>query len=91
MKMRRKMQKLKGFSLAIVGLFFALNSGFGQEDKLIDGIVAQVGNEEILFSDIEAQVLQLRQAGQLITDTTRCLILEELLMQSFIVTSSGAG
>ncbi|RFC54333.1 peptidylprolyl isomerase [Brumimicrobium aurantiacum] len=55
------------------------------DEKVIDKIVGQVGNNPILLSDIQAQLLQLKSEGQEVNDQTRCFILEELLYQNMLL------
>lgn len=55
------------------------------DEKVIDKIVGQVGNNPILLSDIQAQLLQLKSEGQEVNDQTRCSILEELLYQNMLL------
>ena len=56
-----------------------------QEKKVIDEVIAIIGNEIILQSDIEAQKLQARQQGIAITKSTTCLIIEQLLMEKLML------
>jgi len=51
----------------------------------IDGIVAQIGDNIILKSDIETQIVQAQQAKIEITDDFHCRILEELMVQHLLV------
>ncbi|MCX6235900.1 MAG: peptidylprolyl isomerase [Bacteroidetes bacterium] len=54
--------------------------------KLIDEIVAVVGNNVILYSDIETQILQYRMQGKITPGSaTRCQILESLLYQKLLL------
>ncbi len=52
---------------------------------IIDKVIAVVGSEIILYSDIEAQYLQLLQQGYDTDEDLRCTILEELLYQKLLV------
>ncbi len=68
--------------------FFLLSSlfTFGQEPgKVVDKIAAQVGDNIILLSDIQAQKLQAIQAGLEVTKEMDCRILEELMFQELLV------
>ncbi len=56
---------------------------FGQ--TTIDKIVAQVGDNIILLSDIQIQKLQARQAGLTVTREFDCQILEELMYQNLLI------
>lgn len=51
----------------------------------VDKIVAQVGNNIILLSDIQAQKIQALQAGVELTPEMDCQILEELLYQNLLL------
>lgn len=57
---------------------------FGQP-KVIDKVVAQVGDNIILLSDIEVMKLQAAQAKMTPTEKDECLYLEELMYQSLLV------
>lgn len=78
------LRKLR-FILLIAGVTVGLPS-FAQ-DTLIDGIVAIVGNNIILKSDIEAQYLQMRAEGSIAGSATnmKCSILDNLLFQKMLV------
>lgn len=59
---------------------------FGQlTGKSIDGIAAQVGDNIILVSDIEAQKLQALQAGMKADEALECQILEQLMYQELLL------
>ena len=55
----------------------------GTNDSIIDGVVAVVGANEILRSDIETQYLQFRSQGNIqgSAEKVKCQILEGLLFQ----------
>lgn len=53
--------------------------------KVIDEIVAQVGDNIVLRSDIEAQKIQITSQGQAVTEEISCSILEELLYQNLLL------
>ena len=53
--------------------------------EVIDGIVAQVGDNIILKSDIEAQKLQYTSQGEELGPNTACEILEELLYEKLLL------
>lgn len=59
---------------------------FGQlTDKVVDKIAAQVGDNIILLSDIQAQKLQAIQAGMAVSKEMDCEILEELMFQELLI------
>jgi len=55
------------------------------DGQVIDEIVAQVGDNVVLLSDIEAQKLQYKSQGANITSNTKCEILEELLYEKLLL------
>lgn len=68
--------------LKILILLFLPSVFFGQ---VIDKIVAQVGDNIILLSDIQAQKLNLIQDGRELDENVDCFILEELLYQELLL------
>ena len=68
------------FSIVIL----TITNLFSQE-KTIDKIVAQVGDNIVLLSDIQAQKLQAIQAGITVTPEMDCQILEELMYQFLLL------
>mgnify|MGYP001197947143 CR=1 FL=1 len=70
------MKLLLAFSITL----FMTNLSFGQA-TMIDKVVAQVGDNVILLSEIQAQKLQAIQAGMDINPNTDCQILEEIMFQ----------
>jgi peptidyl-prolyl cis-trans isomerase SurA len=67
----------------LVALSFGANA-----QKTIDKIAAQVGDNIILLSDIQAQKLQTLQAKVEITPEMDCEILEQLLYQKLLLTQA---
>jgi peptidyl-prolyl cis-trans isomerase SurA len=53
--------------------------------ETIDKIAAQVGDNIILLSDIQAQKIQAAQAGMALTPQMDCAMLEELMYQKLLV------
>ncbi len=58
------------------------------QPKIIDEVVAVIGDKKILYSDIEKGILQLKEGGEKITDATRCMILEQLMIQKLLLNQS---
>lgn len=58
---------------------------FGQKENVVDKIAAQIGDNVILRSDIEAQKLQMVQAKMEVNSQTDCTILEELMYQNLLM------
>lgn len=65
------------------------DDGSSSSEKVIDEIIAQVGDNIILHSDVEAQKLQMENQsaaeGAPERDKSRCQILEELLYQNLLL------
>lgn len=74
------MKLLLVFNIAL----FMTNLSFGQA-TMIDKVVAQVGDNVILLSEIQAQKLQAIQAGMEITPKIDCQILEEIMFQYLLL------
>lgn len=70
-------------SIIVIGLI--LLSSSAAKAQIIDKIVAQVGDEIIMLSDIQQQKLQLVQEGVNVSNTTDCEILEGILYQKLLV------
>lgn len=62
----------------------SITSVFGQ-GKTIDKIVAQVGDNIVLLSDLQSQKLQALQGGVTLTPEIDCQILEELMFQYLLL------
>lgn len=56
-----------------------------QETKVVDQIIAVVGNKMILESSVQNQVLQYRAQGYNLDKDMRCQVFEELLYQKLLV------
>jgi peptidyl-prolyl cis-trans isomerase SurA len=52
---------------------------------LVDGILAVVGNEVVLYSDLMAKESQARQNGLVSNDSIRCYMMEDLLFEKLLV------
>ncbi len=64
--------------------------GFSQEPVVIDKVVALVGENIVLLSDIEAQVDQMTLSDIAVTENTRCEILEDQMYQKLFLTRAAA-
>ncbi len=82
---------MKKITLALFLLIFLMSNqpAIGQESSgvVIDEVVAVVGKEYILLSDIEQQYLQMRmqESVQESEEYTKCLILENLLFEKLLL------
>jgi len=81
------MQRQRFFFAFILSLFLGtcLQAQPRSGSVAVDGIVAQIGDNIILLSDIEAQILQAKQAKMEITPDFQCTILENLMYQHLLV------
>jgi peptidyl-prolyl cis-trans isomerase SurA len=68
-----------------ISFLFLAPISFAQERKVVDKIVAQVGDNIILMSDLEAQKLQAIQAGMTVTKEMDCTVLEELMYNELLL------
>ncbi|MGD9993891.1 MAG: peptidylprolyl isomerase [Salinivirgaceae bacterium] len=72
-------------SILIVLTFLFINPASAQEKKIIDQVVAIVGKQVILQSDIENQALQLRAQGYYTSGDITCEVFEEMLYAKLLV------
>lgn len=81
-----KIHIMRRLFFAIYLVFFAVSSR-AQETQVIDRVVAVVGQNIILQSDIEAQYMQLRLQGgiQGSASSIRCEILEDLMFRKLML------
>lgn len=66
---------------------FSTNS-YAQESISIDKVIAVVGNERILLSDVEQELLRIKMQGSTNTNIDRCQLLEQLLIQKLLITQA---
>ena len=59
--------------------------GANAQEKVIDRIVAVVGNNYVLQSDLETQYQQMIAAQEPVDEKTRCKLMEELLYQKLLL------
>ena len=76
------MKKLVSISLL---LFFAVVSAFSQKKELVDKVVAKVGDEYILLSEIEEQFAAAKDQKADLTSEYRCLILDQILVSKLLL------
>lgn len=78
------MNKRLFFIIVLFSSFAFINTGICQ-NKIIDQIIAVVGDNYILKSDIENQFLQLESKSEYQGVDLKCTILEELLYQNLLL------
>jgi len=66
-------------------LFLFANTGYSQYGKLVNKVIAQVGDNIILLSDIEIQKLQAKQSEMNVDLDFSCSVLEQLMVQELLV------
>jgi len=74
---------MKVFSIVLTLLL--ANFSFAQPTKVVNKIVAQVGDNIILLSDIESQLLQMEQGQVAVSKASECSILEQLMIQELLI------
>jgi peptidyl-prolyl cis-trans isomerase SurA len=78
---------MRNFFLIILSVFLGLQNISAQR-KIIDEVVAVVGDKRILYSDIEQNYLQQKAEGNKVDESSKCLILENLLVQKLLLNQS---
>lgn len=71
----------------LLGILFILTvylNNLSAQDKLVDRVIATVGNAHILQSDLEMEYTQFLAAGNQPGDNIKCYILQQLLTQKLL-------
>ena len=71
--------------LVLTGLCLLFAFGIHAQGKVIDRVIAVVGTNPILQSELEAQYQQKVAAQELMDENSRCKIVEELLYQKLLL------
>ena len=66
----------------IIILYFFLSFSFVVSSQTIDKVVAVIGDEIILYSDIESQIIQYTSQANF-SSNVRCDVVEDLLNKVF--------
>jgi len=69
----------------LLGLILFLSQSINSQKKIIDQIVAVIGDNIVLQSEIENQVLQYQAQGFISKGNIYCDVLEELLLQKLLI------
>jgi len=72
-------------SVLVLGTIISAQQISNAQDKVIDQIVAVVGSNPILKSDIETQAIQMQAQGVTTQGDQKCEILEQLLEQKLLL------
>jgi peptidyl-prolyl cis-trans isomerase SurA len=75
---------IRSVSLFFLLLFIGLQNSAGQS-RIIDEVIAVIGDKKILYSDVEQSYLQLVAQGEKVDDGTRCNIFEQMLIQKLLL------
>ncbi len=82
--LKRNMKLTNVFALIFTVFFSALS--FGQnKDIVLDKIVAQIGDNIILLSDIKVEISRMKAFGDTIPVNAECLVLEETMFQKLLL------
>jgi peptidyl-prolyl cis-trans isomerase SurA len=74
------------YFIAIIGLLFMVNKSQAQmKSMVIDKVVAKVGSEYILLSDVEKQYAYLKQSNPSAVPESKCEVLESIIAQKIMV------
>ena len=68
----------------IIVLYFFLSFSLVVSSQTIDKVVAVIGDEIILYSDIESQIVQYASQASF-SSNIRCDVIEDLLKQSILI------
>ncbi len=73
--------------LVLINLILFLGSAYSQDKVLLDKIVAQVGSEVILMSEIESELSYMKSINRLETDDdeAKCMLLEQIMIQKLLI------
>jgi len=79
------LKHLKSNPLLFILFTLALQLKVHGQPVVIDKIVAVVGDKAILFSDVEAQALQMQAQSGVSDSTIRCNVLEDIIIQKLLL------
>jgi len=68
---------------SLIGVSVSLKS-----QNTIDQVVAVVGGERVLLSDIEQEIMQMKMQGDVTGEKDKCFVLEQLLIQKLLLAQS---
>ncbi len=79
---------MKKISIALTVLFFALSATVSAQSILIDRVLAVVGDNVVLQSEVEAQYQQMVTGGDSVPADAKCRIFEGLLLERLFVSQA---
>ena len=80
-----RMAKFKIVIVIVLLLQVQFSNVFAQKYPILDQIVATVGGDKILLSEIEQQAMQMRLQGYSASGDVQCEVLEEILNQKLLI------
>lgn len=84
MNIHQNKNSFKVFKFIFLLLFLSQIS-FGQDKKLVDKIIAQVGAEIVLLSDVETEFQYYKAQSTSADANAKCMILEQILAQKLLI------
>lgn len=79
---------MKKISIAITVLLFAFSATVSAQNIMIDRVLAVVGDNVVLQSEIEAQYQQMLQGGDTVGPDVKCKLFENLLLERLFVSQA---
>ena len=70
--------------IRIILLYCLFSISLEVTSQTVDKVVAVIGDEIVLYSDIESQIIQFAGKGNYSSEM-RCVIIEDLLKQSILI------
>lgn len=82
----RKNNFLKTATFLLLSFFSIVGTAFSQES--LDKVIAVVGSDMILASDVEQELMRMKMQGELPEGDVKCQLLEQLLIQKLLLYQS---
>lgn len=79
------MQKLKNSFLLLLSIFSLSINTLNAQGVVLDEIIAVVGADPILKSEVENQFLRMQAQGYKVESDSKCKILEEMMLQKLLL------
>lgn len=74
--------------LVILTISISTTNGYLKSQNVIDQVIAVVGGERILLSDIEQELLRMKMQGALSGNNDKCSLFEQMLTHKLLVNQS---
>jgi peptidyl-prolyl cis-trans isomerase SurA len=78
---------IRALIISILSFFLFIPQVDGQP-KIVDEVIAVVGDKRILFSDVEQSFLQMKAEGEKVNEESKCMIFEQMLVQKLLLNQS---